>query len=79
MALLSGRHYVVLGVFSTEENARRAVRETAGKESAFRCRIYRFGEKFMVSPFSSDDAGVCTQFIRAQGGRFPDMWTYTAR
>ena len=79
MALLSGRHYVVLGVFSTEENARRAVRETAGKESAFRCRIYRFGEKFMVSPFSSDDAGVCAQFIRAQGGRFPDMWTYTAR
>ena len=79
MALLSGRHYVVLGVFSTEENARRAVRETVAKESAFRCRIYRFGGKFMVSPFSSDDAGVCAQFIRAQGGRFPDMWTYTAR
>ena len=78
-ALLSGRHYVVLGVFSTEENARRAVRETEARESALRCRIYRFGGKFMVSPFSSDDAGVCAQFIRVQGGRFPDMWTYTAR
>ena len=38
-ALLSGRHYVVLGVFSTEENARRAVRETEARESALRCRI----------------------------------------
>ena len=79
MALLSGRHYVVLGVFSTEENARRAVRETEARESALRCRIYRFGGKFMVSPFSSDDAGACAQFIRVQDGRFPDMWTYTAR
>ena len=78
-ALLSGRHYVVLGVFSTEENARRAVRETEARESALRCRIYRFGGKFMVSPFSSDDAGACAQFIRVQDGRFPDMWTYTAR
>ena len=78
-ALLSGRHYVVLGVFSTEENARRAVRETEAKESALRCWIYRFGGKFMVSPFSSDDAGACAQFIRVQDGRFPDMWTYTAR
>ena len=70
---------VVLGVFSTEENARRAVRETEARESALRCRIYRFGGKFMVSPFSSDDAGACAQFIRVQDGRFPDMWTYTAR
>lgn len=78
-ALLSGHHYVVLGVFSTTENAGRALREIAAKEPEFRCRIYRFGEKFMVSPFSSDDAGACAQFIRVQDGRFPDMWTYTAR
>ena len=55
------------------------MRETEAKESALRCRIYRFGGKFMVSPFSSDDAGACAQFIRVQDGRFPDMWTYTAR
>lgn len=79
MQLLSGRHYVVLGVFSTVENAARAIRETAAKEPGFRCRIYYFGEKFMVSPFSSDDTEVCTQFIRAQSENFPGMWTYTAR
>lgn len=79
MSLLSGRSYVVLGVFSMTENARRALREIAAKEPAFRCRIYRFGEKFMVSPFSSDNAGPCTQFIGIHAERFPGMWTYTAR
>ncbi len=79
MSLLSGRHYVVLGVFSTTENAGRALREIAAKESAFRCRIYRFGEKFMVSPFSSDQAEPCRQFIGIHAERFPGMWTYTAR
>lgn len=79
MALLSGRHYVVLGVFSTTENAGRALREIAAKEPAFRCRIYRFGEKFMVSPFSSDRSEPCVQFIGIHAERFPGMWTYTAR
>ena len=79
MDLLSGRHYVVLGVFSTPENAERAIGEIAAKEPSFRCRIYRFGEKFMVSPFSSDDAGMCAQFIRIHTERFPGMWSYSAR
>ena len=70
---LNGKKYTVDFVSG------RALREIAAKEPAFRCRIYRFGEKFMVSPFSSDDAGACAQFIRVQDGRFPDMWTYTAR
>ena len=55
------------------------MREIAAKEPAFRCRIYRFGEKFMVSPFSSDNAGPCAQFIGIHAERFPGMWTYTAR
>ena len=33
----------------------------------------------MVSPFSSDNAGPCTQFIGIHAERFPGMWTYTAR
>lgn len=79
LPLVSGRRYVVLGVFSTEENAARAVGDAAAKEPAFRCTIYRFGAKFMVSPFESDDADTCTQFIRAHAQTAPGMWTYTAR
>lgn len=77
--LTSGRHYVVMGVFSSEQNAERAVREASAKEVAMTCGIYRFGAKFMVSPFESDDPEACKLFIRAHAERFPGMWTYTAR
>ena len=78
-SLVSGRKYVVLGVFSTSANAERAVEGVAAKNAALSCGIYRFGGKFLVSPFESDDAEACTLFIRAHADEFPDMWTYTAR
>lgn len=78
-SLVSGRSYVVMGVFSSEKNARRAASEASAKEAAVTCGIYRFGSKFMVSPFESDDAEACRLYIRAHGERFPGMWTYTAR
>ena len=77
--LVSGRRYVVLGVFSTPENAARAAQLARDKEGSFRCGVYRFGAKFMVSPFESEDAEACTLFIRAHAETFPGMWTYTAR
>lgn len=79
VSLVSGRHYVVMGVFSTEKNARRAAHEAASEEVAVTCGVYRFGSKWMVSPFESDDEEACRLFIRAHEERFPDMWTYTAR
>ena len=77
--LVSGRRYVVLGVFSTPENAARAAQLAREKEGSFRCGVYCFGAKFMVSPFESEDAEACTLFIRAHAEAFPGMWTYTAR
>lgn len=77
--LISGHRYVVLGVFSTQANAERAAREATEKDGSFRCGVYRYGPKFMVSPFESEDAEACAQFIRGYADRFPGMWTYTAR
>lgn len=78
-SLVSGRRYVVLGVFSTPENAARAADAAVKKDASVRCGIYRFGAKFMVSPFESADAEACTFFIRNYSDRFPGLWTYTAR
>lgn len=78
-SLVSGRRYVVLGVFSTPENAARAASDAAEKDASVRCGIYRFGAKFMVSPFESADAEACGLFIRNYNDRFPGLWTYTAR
>ena len=70
---------MVLGVFSTAENAARAASAASSQEVAITCGVYRFGAKFMVSPFESEDAEACTLFIRAHAEAFPGMWTYTAR
>lgn len=78
-SMTSKRSYVVLGVFSTPENAARAARNAASGDVAVTCGVYRFGAKFMVSPFESDDPEACALFIRAHAERFPGMWTYTAR
>ena len=80
-AMTSKRNYVVLGVFSSQENAVRAAKKAASdsEEAALTCGVYRFGAKFLVSPFESDDPEACRLFIRAHADRFPGMWTYTAR
>ena len=72
-----GRHYVVGGVFSTPENAAKAVREIESQGSV-RCMIYYFNNKLMVSPFESDDPAACRRFLRTHRDRWPDNWTYAA-
>lgn len=77
--LVSGRTYVVLGVYSTLENARRAVQETMRKEAAFDASIYRYGAKFMVSVHASDRPEEAAAFVRRHAAAYPDIWTYRAR
>ena len=77
-SLQSGHFYVVLGVFSTEENAKRATTKAVG-EGLTATTIYRFGQKFMVSPFTAADSESCAAFRRTQGSAYPDMWVYKAR
>ncbi len=77
--LVSGHTYVVLGVYSSLGNARRALGEVERREPALRCRIYLYGPKYMVSMFSSEKPEAGAAFVRAYSDRFPDMWTYRAR
>lgn len=79
LRMTSKRHYVVLGVYSTLENAERAAALAAKKEPAMRCTVYRFGGKFMVSPFESDDVEASRQFMRVGRSAFPEMWVYSAK
>ena len=74
----SGHFYVVLGVFSTEENAERAASKAVA-EGLTATTIYRFGQKFMVSPFTAADTESCAAFRRAEGASYPDLWVYKAR
>lgn len=73
----SGVSYVVMGVFSSEDNARKYISQLSKRAPAIECRIYRFqGAKFMVSGFESSDGAEATAFIRDHRAQFPDLWTY---
>lgn len=78
-SLVSGRNYVVIGVYSTSENAARAVDRVAKKAPEMPCGVYRFGDKLMLSPFDAADEASCARYIATHRDRFPDLWMYTAR
>lgn len=76
---VSGRNYVVLGIFSTEQNARRAAAEAQGKAGDLTLGIYNYSDKLMVSVYESDDAAAAQRFIHAHGGAFDGLWVYRKR
>ena len=69
--------YVVVGVFSTEENARKYIEQMARRNPEIACRVYAFqGSKFMVSGFESTDGAEASAFIRDHRAALPDLWVY---
>lgn len=75
----SGQTYLVLGVYSTVENARRAAQQTATKHPDVVPHIYRFGEKFMVSIGAYASREEAKEVIRAYGTRFRGLWPYSKK
>lgn len=75
----SGHRYVVLGIYSTEQNARRAAAQAEKKDAALKSRIYRYGERYLVSIFESEEEAAAQEYARKQRGTFPDVWVYTKR
>ncbi len=75
--MTSGVSYVVVGVFSTEENARKYIEQMARRNPEIACRVYAFqGSKFMVSGFESTDSAEASAFIRDHRVALPDLWVY---
>lgn len=75
--MTSGMSYVVVGVFSTEANARKFIEQMARRAPEMACRVYKFqGSKFMVSGFESADGAEASAFIRDHRAQFPDLWVY---
>lgn len=75
--MTSGMNYVVVGVFSTEANARKFIEQMVRRAPEMACRAYKFqGSKFMVSGFESADGAEASAFIRDHRAQFPDLWVY---
>ncbi|MBO5832780.1 MAG: SPOR domain-containing protein [Alistipes sp.] len=73
------RHWVVVGSYSTVENAERAIADLEGKHSTLYFRHFRLGSMYGVSPFASSEKSECESFVRENTNLIPDMWIYTPK
>ncbi|MBQ1954078.1 MAG: hypothetical protein II361_06515 [Alistipes sp.] len=72
-------YYVVMGVFSTEANADRAIEQVHSKASEAKCEVLPFGSRFMVTMYGSDSREDCNTFARSYRELFPDLWIYNKK
>lgn len=75
----SGHSYLVLGIFSTEENAFKAVKNAESNYPYADCRVYHYADKFMVSVFESSTVKECSEYKRTIDNYFPETWIYTKK
>ena len=72
-------YYVVMGIFSTEENANRAVEQVEKKIEDPQCKILPFKNKFMVTIYGSDTVGDCNAYAKSYHDIYPDLWVYARK
>ncbi len=76
---ISGRSYVVLGIYSTPENAFRAVGQAQKRMPAVNCRVYNYGARYMVSVYDTDDRAEAVKYMDSVSRDFKDLWVYTKK
>ena len=69
-------YYVVMGIFSTEENAQRAVAQAESRINDVSCKVLPFKDKYMVTLFGSDKIGDCNAFANSYRDIYADLWVY---
>ena len=69
-------YYVVMGIFSTEENAQRAIAQAESRIKDVNCKVLPFKDKFMVTLFGSDKIGDCNAFANSYRDIYADLWVY---
>ena len=73
------RFWVVAGVFSTEQNASRALEMAEKNIKDMDGRIVPFKGKFIAALFGSDSRADCNAFARSYKDIYPDLWIYEVK
>ena len=69
-------HYVVMGIFSTEQNAALAVEQVKAKINDAECVVLPFKNKHMVTIFGSNNRADCNAYAKSYKDIYPDLWVY---
>lgn len=72
-------HRVVVGSYSTEENARRAMADIEKRLPELRCSVFTLGSMYAVAAFGSNDKAECEEFKRTYTKEFEQAWVHTPR
>lgn len=79
----SGESYVVLGIFSSERNARRAIEQAVAQNESLTeadCRIFLYGDKFLVSLGEAESREEAqAEAARRRKSGLPEVWVYSKR
>lgn len=73
------RHWVVVGSYSTTENAERAIAEISKRTPEAKCNYFRLGSMYAVATFGSDKIDDCQEYKRNHVEDFPQLWIYTPK
>ena len=74
-----GHSYVVLGVFSTTENAERAIRQAQRGAGELQYSVYHYGSKYMVALYEAQSRRECQEFASSLDNTFKDLWIYSRK
>lgn len=73
------RHWVVVGSYSTHENAERAIRSIVSEQKADCCEVLPLGKMYAVAVFGSGDKVECERFVRDNRHIFKQSWVHTPK
>lgn len=73
------RHRVIVGSYSTRDNAERAIRDIERRQPELTCSVYVLGTMYAVAIYGSSDNAECEAFMREYKEQFTQMWIHTPK
>lgn len=73
------RHWVVVGSYSTTENAERAISDIMKRMPDMQCDYFTLGSMYAVAIFGSADIAECQQYKNTYIKDFTQAWVYTPK
>lgn len=72
-------HWVVVGSYSTTQNAERAIADIVKRMPQMQCTYINLGRMYAVAIFGSSDNEECQEYKRIYAKEFSQSWVYTPK
>lgn len=72
-------HWLVVGSYSTTQNAERAISDIVKRMPDAQCDYFKLGSMFAVAVYGSKELSDCQEFKQNHIKEFPQSWIYTPK